>query len=41
MVVRPVPSRFVVTVLAPRGCVHLYSRHHIDLQRVAGALCCS
>jgi hypothetical protein len=31
--------RFVVTVLAPRGCVHLYSRFHIDLQRVAGALC--
>ncbi|MFH8484416.1 putative leader peptide [Streptomyces longisporoflavus] len=21
--------------------MHLYSRQHIDLQRVAGALCCS
>ncbi|WP_374205518.1 putative leader peptide [Streptomyces sioyaensis] len=27
------------TVLAARGCVRLYSRAHIDLQRVAGALC--
>ncbi|MFD9000280.1 putative leader peptide [Streptomyces sp. NPDC059582] len=25
---------------APRS-VHLHSRQHIDLQRVAGALCCS
>ncbi|MGW1782543.1 putative leader peptide [Streptomyces sp. NPDC002143] len=24
-----------------RHAVHLYSRPHIDLQRVAGALCCS
>ncbi|MGP4086168.1 putative leader peptide [Streptomyces sp. KR55] len=30
-----------VGVLVARGCVHLYSRPHIDLQRVAGALCCS
>ncbi|WP_399130738.1 putative leader peptide [Streptomyces sp. ITFR-16] len=30
-----------VRVLAPRRRVHLYSRPHIDLQRVAGALCCS
>ncbi|WP_376771151.1 putative leader peptide [Streptomyces boluensis] len=28
-----------VLVLAPRSCVRLYSRAHIDLQRVAGALC--
>ncbi|WP_325051365.1 putative leader peptide [Streptomyces corynorhini] len=28
-------------ILAPRRSVHLYSRPHIDLQRVAGALCCS
>jgi hypothetical protein len=28
-------------LLAVRGCVRLYSRPHIDLQRVAGALCCS
>ncbi|MFB7313397.1 putative leader peptide [Streptomyces sp. NPDC056192] len=28
-------------VLLPRRSVHLYSRPHIDLQRVAGALCCS
>ncbi|MFF7205617.1 putative leader peptide [Streptomyces sp. NPDC008141] len=27
-------------VLVARGCVRLYSRPHIDLQRVAGALCC-
>ncbi|MFF2124495.1 putative leader peptide [Streptomyces olivochromogenes] len=26
-------------VLTPRRCVRLYSRPHIDLQRVAGALC--
>ncbi|MFF5563063.1 putative leader peptide [Streptomyces sp. NPDC012623] len=26
-------------VLSPRRSVHLYSRPHIDLQRVAGALC--
>ncbi|MFE9816037.1 putative leader peptide [Streptomyces sp. NBC_00236] len=31
----------LVRVLAPRRRVHLYSRPHIDLQRVAGALCCS
>jgi hypothetical protein len=37
---RPV-SRFRVLNLAPRRRVHLYSRPHIDLQRVAGALCCS
>jgi hypothetical protein len=24
---------------SPRGCVRLYSRPHIDLLRVAGALC--
>ncbi|MFI6335564.1 putative leader peptide [Streptomyces sp. NPDC050535] len=28
-----------VMVLAPRRRVHLYTRPHIDLQRVAGALC--
>ncbi|MEV6750947.1 putative leader peptide [Streptomyces sp. NPDC051214] len=28
-----------VLVIAPSRQVHLYSRHHIDLQRVAGALC--
>ncbi|MEU8618769.1 putative leader peptide [Streptomyces sp. NPDC048623] len=28
-----------VAVLVARGCVRLYSRPHIDLQRVAGALC--
>ncbi|MFD7280755.1 putative leader peptide [Streptomyces sp. NPDC059862] len=27
--------------LNPRRVVHLHSRPHIDLQRVAGALCCS
>ncbi|WP_443058310.1 putative leader peptide [Streptomyces sp. NBC_00442] len=26
-------------ICAARGCVHLYSRLHIDLQRVACALC--
>ncbi|MEV7346398.1 putative leader peptide [Streptomyces sp. NPDC093544] len=31
--------RLLVLVLAPRPRVHLYSRPHIDLQRVAGALC--
>ncbi|MEU8484811.1 putative leader peptide [Streptomyces sp. NPDC048641] len=30
-----------VLVLAPYRPVHLYTRAHIDLQRVAGALCCS
>ncbi|WP_443031791.1 putative leader peptide [Streptomyces sp. CA-210063] len=25
--------------LVARGCVRLYSRTHIDLRRVAGALC--
>ncbi|MFI9103091.1 putative leader peptide [Streptomyces fildesensis] len=34
-------GRFVVESLVPRGCVHLYSRSHIDLLRVAGALCCA
>ncbi|MEU9211345.1 putative leader peptide [Streptomyces sp. NPDC048415] len=34
-------SRLRVAKLAPRRRVHLYSRPHIDLQRVAGALCCS
>ncbi|WP_369215475.1 putative leader peptide [Streptomyces flavofungini] len=28
-----------VAVLAPRRRVHLYTRAHIDLRRVAGALC--
>ncbi|WP_405866548.1 putative leader peptide [Streptomyces sp. NBC_00005] len=28
-------------VLNPRRRVRLHSRPHIDLQRVAGALCCS
>lgn len=28
-----------VLVIGPSRQVHLYSRHHIDLQRVAGALC--
>ncbi|WP_414720952.1 putative leader peptide [Streptomyces sp.] len=40
-VVSPV-SRVLVPaarVLVARGCVRLYSRPHIDLQRVAGALC--
>ncbi|MER7722585.1 putative leader peptide [Streptomyces sp. NPDC096323] len=37
----PSVSRTLVRVLAPRPRVHLYSRPHIDLQRVAGALCCS
>ncbi|WP_373465238.1 putative leader peptide [Streptomyces sp. V1I6] len=30
-----------VGLRAEHGCVRLYSRPHIDLQRVAGALCCS
>ncbi|WP_332835386.1 putative leader peptide [Streptomyces jeddahensis] len=30
-----------VMKLAPRHRLRLYSRPHIDLQRVAGALCCS
>ncbi|MFF1356691.1 putative leader peptide [Streptomyces sp. NPDC058297] len=30
-----------VPVLAPYRPVYLYTRAHIDLQRVAGALCCS
>ncbi|MGW0904440.1 putative leader peptide [Streptomyces sp. NPDC002853] len=34
----PVPGPRPV-VIAPSRQVHLYSRHHIDLQRVAGALC--
>ncbi|MEU6002585.1 MULTISPECIES: putative leader peptide [unclassified Streptomyces] len=35
------PVSFVprVPVIAPSRQVHLYSRPHIDLQRVAGALC--
>ncbi|MFI1920648.1 putative leader peptide [Streptomyces sp. NPDC020377] len=28
-------------VIHIRHAVHLHSRPHIDLQRVAGALCCS
>ncbi|WP_406458091.1 putative leader peptide [Streptomyces sp. NBC_00876] len=35
----PSDSCPLVRVLAPRRRVHLYSRPHIDLQRVAGALC--
>ncbi|MEU8984313.1 putative leader peptide [Streptomyces sp. NPDC058467] len=35
----PGVSRLRVRVLAPRRRVHLYSRPHIDLKRVAGALC--
>ncbi|MGN9817975.1 putative leader peptide [Streptomyces sp. SD11] len=34
----PVP-RFHVPKLSPRRRVRLYSRQHIDLLRVAGALC--
>ncbi|WP_390899227.1 putative leader peptide [Streptomyces mirabilis] len=34
-----VGSDLRVMVLAPRRRVRLYSRPHIDLQRVAGALC--
>ncbi|WP_406865542.1 putative leader peptide [Streptomyces sp. HUAS MG47] len=26
-------------VLVARGCVRLYARTHVDLRRVAGALC--
>ncbi|MGW0882689.1 putative leader peptide [Streptomyces sp. NPDC002671] len=40
--VLPAVSRVLVPaagVLVARGCVRLYSRPHIDLQRVAGALC--
>ncbi|WP_392675118.1 putative leader peptide [Streptomyces sp. LN785] len=37
----PAVSCLPVRVLAPRRRLHLYSRTHIDLQRVAGALCCS
>ncbi|MGW7075174.1 putative leader peptide [Streptomyces sp. NPDC054871] len=36
--VPPVPDPRVL-VIAPSRQVHLYSRPHIDLQRVAGALC--
>jgi len=36
---RPVSRRRVLK-LVPRR-LHLYSRPHIDLLRVAGALCCS
>ncbi|MFG2290428.1 putative leader peptide [Streptomyces sp. NPDC048595] len=37
----PVPPSVPLAVadVAPRGCVRLYGRPHIDLQRVAGALC--
>ncbi|MFG2650565.1 putative leader peptide [Streptomyces sp. NPDC048436] len=35
----PSPSALRVMVIAPSRRVHLYSRPHIDLQRVAGALC--
>ncbi|MGW3632981.1 putative leader peptide [Streptomyces sp. NPDC005122] len=35
----PVLSALRVMALTPRRRVHLYSRPHIDLQRVAGALC--
>ncbi|MGC5567680.1 putative leader peptide [Streptomyces sp. FR-108] len=38
MPTRPVP-RLRVPELAPRRRVRLYSRQHIDLLRVAGALC--
>ena len=34
----PLSSRCVAKI-APSRRVHLYSRPHIDLQRVAGALC--
>ncbi|MET9218482.1 putative leader peptide [Streptomyces sp. NPDC088197] len=35
-------DRADVRTLVPRGpVVHLYGRQHIDLQRVAGALCCA
>ncbi|MET7440806.1 putative leader peptide [Streptomyces sp. NPDC004082] len=37
-VASPAFRRPVVT-FTPRGCVRLYSRPHIDLLRVAGALC--
>ncbi|MFI6493403.1 putative leader peptide [Streptomyces sp. NPDC050564] len=32
-------SGLPVMDIAPRRRVHLYSRPHIDLRRVAGALC--
>ncbi|WP_363325539.1 putative leader peptide [uncultured Streptomyces sp.] len=34
-----VRTRPPVRALVPRRRVHLYTRPHIDLQRVAGALC--
>ncbi|MGW3152389.1 putative leader peptide [Streptomyces sp. NPDC001177] len=37
---RPVSRHRVVNPAPPRR-LHLYSRPHIDLLRVAGALCCS
>ncbi|MFJ9822141.1 putative leader peptide [Streptomyces sp. NPDC101151] len=37
---RPVSAHHVAKSAAPRR-LHLYSRPHIDLLRVAGALCCS
>ncbi|MEU0033701.1 putative leader peptide [Streptomyces sp. NPDC006333] len=35
----PALSGLRVMVLTPRRRVHLHSRPHIDLQRVAGSLC--
>jgi hypothetical protein len=35
----PITARPRVPRLAPRRSVRLTSRHHIDLLRVAGALC--
>ncbi|WP_285369270.1 putative leader peptide [Streptomyces sp. RKAG293] len=41
MTMRTAPGRVVVGTLDPRGpVVHLYGRQHIDLQRIAGSLCC-
>lgn len=37
---RPVSPQRAVKPAPPRR-LHLYSRPHIDLLRVAGALCCS
>ncbi|WP_327691993.1 putative leader peptide [Streptomyces sp. NBC_00461] len=39
--VRRVTRVLRLRVLNPRRCVRLTSRPYIDLQRVAGALCCS
>jgi hypothetical protein len=38
-VVPPALSALRVKVITPSPQVHLYSRPHIDLQRVASALC--